>query len=787
MRLIKQLSRSTGSFLSLALIVLFTAHQAAGAEPTFYVATNGDDNNAGTRQRPFATPARARDVVRKAKKTAREPITVYLRGGTYYLHETLVFGPKDSGTAEAPITYAAYKNEKPIISGGRKIQAKWKPYRDGIYMCSLAGTQLADKGFGQLFVDGKRQIRARYPNGDPTDPRIEENFTYLAGADEWPHKEVYYDPDEFTTKKWARPKEAVLHIFGAVNWSTRQFRLAGIDYDRCAIKLGEGGWQQHERFPQRPGTKLNETCRFYIENVFEELDAPREWYFDNRKKILYYKPPDKVDLNNATVEAVLLKNLVEFRGSKENPVHHINLRGLRITQSATTFLEKYSIPSMGDWAIHRGGAVFFDGAEDCSIDNCFFDAVGGNAVFINYYNRRIHIESSLFTEIGESAICLVGKSMLSRDLSYDCPYCGTHHDWGFLPHTDQYAEGCVVKNNLIHDVGIFGKQTAGVFMAVSAKNIISHNEMYNIPRAAICIHDGTYGGHIIEYNDLHHTCRETGEHGTFNSWGRDSWWCQNQSHGRVGDISKRFHPAGDVLRDAKYTTIIRNNRFRDEKGWGIDLDDGSSNYHIYNNLCIGVAIKLREGDLRTVENNIVITPARPPGIQVGCENNSDRIIGNIIVGNTAYDKIEPDGDFKFVKAQGGVIQFTKPPQKGRWIKEIDYNTYFSDVGKFIALPGNMDFEQWRAKGFGLHSVYADPMFVNPAKADYRVKPGSPALKLGFKNFPMDQFGLLPEFPEKWRADEPKLPMYAGLGHTRGRVGRFAETGKTGRKARKPEK
>jgi len=756
----------SGAMLGLAL----SGSPSRAAE--FYVAPTGSDANPGTKGKPFATLARARDAVRDVK--SKGAVTVFVRGGMYYLPETLVFGPQDSGSADAPITYSAYEDEKPTISGGRQIEARWKPYKAGIYMCSIDGTELGKRGFTQLFVNGRRQIRARYPNGDPGDPRIERNFTYLAGADQWPHKEVYYDPLEFTEKKWARPREAVLHIFPKVNWSTRMFRLRGIDYDRRAILLGEGGWQQHERFPTRPGTKLDNTSRFYIENVFEELDDAREWYFDKPNKILYYKPPTGLDIEKAVFEAVVLANLVEFRGSKTEPVHHITLDGFRITQAATTFLDHYSIPSFGDWAIHRGGAVFFEGAEDCTIDTCFFDAVGGNGVFINHYNRRVNVVNSMFTEIGESGICLVGKSMLTRDKSYTCPYCGAPHEWGFLPHTDEFPRECIIENNLIHDVGIFGKQTAAVFMAVNAKNIIRHNEMYNIPRAAMCIHDGTYGGHIIEYNDMHHSCRETSEHGTFNSWGRDSAWCRNQSHGRVGDKSKRSHPAGDVLHDAMYTTVIRNNRFRDEKGWGIDLDDGSSNYHIYNNLCIGVAIKLREGDYRTVENNIVITPIRPPGIQIGCEDNSDRFVRNIIVGNTSMDGIAQDGDFKFAKAQDKLIEFTRPPEKEPWIRQMDYNTYFSDVGKIIAGPGDMDFVAWRAKGYGVHSVYADPMFVNPAEWDYRVKPGSPALKLGFRNFPMDRFGLRPDFPDKWRDDEPKLPVYPGLGHTRGRVGRFAE-------------
>jgi hypothetical protein len=49
----------------------------------------------------------------------------------------------------------------------------------------------------------------------------------------------------------------------------------------------------------------------------------------------------------------------------------------------------------------------------------------------------------------------------------------------------------------------------------------------------------------------------------------------------------------------------------------------------------------------------------------------------------------------------------------------------------------------------------DPLFLNPTAGDFRVQPNSPALKLGFENFPMDQFGVtLPEL--KKLAEAPKI-------------------------------
>jgi len=64
-----------------------------------------------------------------------------------------------------------------------------------------------------------------------------------------------------------------------------------------------------------------------------------------------------------------------------------------------------------------------------------------------------------------------------------------------------------------------------------------------------------------------------------------------------------------------------------------------------------------------------------------------------------------------------------------------------------------DLAGWQQLGFDQHSVFADPLFVDPAKNDFRVRPESPALKVGFKSFEMGKWGLTDKFPEQWR--EPR--------------------------------
>jgi hypothetical protein len=732
----------------------------------FYVAASGNDTNPGTEEKPFATLARARDAVRELMKTVREPVNVLIRGGTYYQEEPLVFGPEDSGTAEGPVTYAAYPGELVTISGGQKLDCEWKPYQDGIVMCELPEVKGGELDFTQLFINGKRQVRARYPNYDDSDPKSFSGYILAAGKVgddvEDPHpgpnddmtfssgapRGITFDPDTFTPiaeGRWAKPEEVVIHIYQAYYWGNLQWRVKDIDWEKHIIWFGHGGQQMGAKWCHTP-CEVNQRSRFYVENVFEEVDTPGEWYLDKEEGILYYIPEDGVDLEMVVVEVPVLQQVVRFLGTQDEPVHHVMLRGFRIAHTASTFLESYEIPSLSDWAIHRGGSVFLNGARDCTIKDCFFDAVGGNAVFMNDYNRGNVVTGCKFTETGDSAICFVGSLETTVGTQRNFPY------------------ECQATNNLIHDCGVFGKQIAGVYISRARRITAGHNEIYSMPRAGICIGDGTWGGHVIEYNHIHETCRETGDHGPFNAWGRDKYWCLVQSHTQY--TANRSHFAGHVKVDAMEPVILRYNFFEETSGWGLDLDDGASNYEIYNNLCVGVSMKLREGAYRTIHNNIWVNGANSPCFHVGNEDNHDRYFRNITVVTIANMKPENDLNFEMGAAYGEIYTLIAPPARGSWLEEIDYNCFYSDLGEFVArvmprsevedresLPEQRrkySLEEWRELGFDRHSVFADPMFVDPENGDYQVKPESPALKLGFENFDISGTGLLPDFPEQWR-------------------------------------
>ena len=109
-------------------------------EIAFYVSPEGNDSWSGDGMaRPFASIGKARDVIRALKKKdgLTQPVTVYLRGGLYELEETIVFTLEDSGTRACPITYTAYEDEEPVVSGGRGITGPWRDYQGEIKVCTI--------------------------------------------------------------------------------------------------------------------------------------------------------------------------------------------------------------------------------------------------------------------------------------------------------------------------------------------------------------------------------------------------------------------------------------------------------------------------------------------------------------------------------------------------------------------------------------------------------------------------------------------------------------------------
>ncbi len=669
-------------FVAVLLLLASSAHAAV----ELYVAPEGNDRSPGTRERPFASLDRARRAVaQRADRT--QPVTVFLAGGTYYLSDTLVFQASDSGTKDAPITYAALPGQTPIISGGQRLQLAWSAYEDGVMQATVPPGTVAD----QLFVNGRRQIMARYPNFDP-------NAAQFNGT----------AADAFSASRaarWADPNGGFMHAMHSALWGDMHYLITGKDAQGNLTYIG--GWQNNRR--SQPHRQFR-----FVENIFEELDTPGEWFVNPKTSTLYFYPPAGVGLDTATIEIVRLPHLIEFRGTQSEPVRFITLQGITFHQAARTFMDNKEPLLRSDWTTYRGGAIFFNGAEDCTIQGATIDQVGGNAVFVSKYNRRITVKDSIISEAGANGVAFVGSPEAVRSPLFEygqtLPFERIDRTPG--PKTEDYPADCLVEDCLIYRTGRFEKQTAPIQISMAMSITVRHCSIYDVPRAGINICDGCWGGHTIEYCDVFDTVKETGDHGSFNSWGRDRYWLPS-----TGSTSNRVAANPDLpLLDVIKPITLANSRWRCDHGWDIDLDDGSSNYRIFNNLLLNGGLKNREGYNRTVENNIIL------GVRDGSfhphvwYNNSHDIFRNNIV-STAYKPINMP--------------------RGPWGELLD-NNILQTPGQIAPAPAAV---LQQASGRDEHSILADVLFVDPNKGNYGVKDNSPALALGFKNFPMDQFGV----------------------------------------------
>jgi hypothetical protein len=662
-----------------------------------YVSPAGRDTNPGTKARPLGSIPAAQRLARQKK--ASGPVTVWIHGGTYYLEEPLVFRAEDSGTAKSPVTYAAIAGEQPVMSGGVALTLDWTPYRNGILMARVPAGLRTD----QLFVNGQRQILARYPNYDP-------NAAYFNG----------WSPDAFSKERaarWHDPRGGFIHSMHRSMWGDFHYVITG--KDATGAVTYEGGWQNNRRMG------MHDKYRF-VENIFEELDAPGEWFLDEKAATLYFYPPAGLDMKSAHIEAVRLRHLVEFRGSESRPVQWVRLRGLTFRHAARTFMDNKEPLLRSDWTVYRGGAIILTGAEDCALEELFLDQVGGNAIFLNNYNRRVAIRRTHISDAGGNGVAFVGDPQAVRSPLFEYNQRQSLRDLDLTPgpKTNNYPAECTLEDSLIERTGRVEKQTAPVEISMAQEITVRHCSIYDVPRAGINISEGTWGGHLIEFNDVFDTVKETGDHGSFNSWGRDRYWeLQDVDANTITAGVNRELPRLDVTKPI----ILRNNRWRCDHGWDIDLDDGSTNYRIYNNLALNGGIKLREGFYRTVENNIMVNNSFHP--HVWFKGSEDVVRRNIVFG-----PYRP-------------IRVPKP-----WGTEVDFNFRHAAGMQGVKPATGLQGQSGRDE----HSVEGDALFVNPAAGDYRVRDNSPALALGFKNFAMDQFGV--QWPELKRiARTPELP------------------------------
>ena len=179
------------------------------------------------------------------------------------------------------------------------------------------------------------------------------------------------------------------------------------------------------------------------------------------------------------------------------------------------------------------------------------------------YNRHVVIDRNEAVWLGQNFIASWGREPERNDKAWNDGTEGTQPRF------------TSITGNFVHEIGHIQKQSSFYFQALSCQSLIKDNIVFNIPRAGINFNDGFGGGAEIESNLLFNTCRESGDHGAFNSWDRLPYITKV----RDGKTPSTVPAVNNV-----HNNFIVANYAAD--GGCLDNDDGSSYYDIHHNFCV---------------------------------------------------------------------------------------------------------------------------------------------------------------------------------------------------------
>jgi len=369
------------------------------AAADFFVSPKGQDNwsgrlaDPGENDGPFATAARARQAVRALRKTWKEqrPVRVVFRGGTYYLDEPLEFGPEDSGAEKAPVVYAAAAREKVVLSGGRRLEGgRWGEVNGRkAWVVDIPEVKEGQWRFRQLFVNGERRPRTRLPKQG--EYRIESLPGYTGDFLRSPTKQFVYAPGNIVPT-WRNLRD--VEVVGITRWLDNRLPIESVDGGTRTVTF-----DRSSLFALLSGSKPGP---YWVENVFEALDTPGQWYLDRPQGRLYYLPRPGEDVTSAEIVAPRLTQVVRVVGRAGAAAHDLRFEG--ITFSHTEWQPPADYASSLQAGIEVPGALVFDDAERCAVTGGRIEHIGNYGVEVNVGCADIEISHNRITDIGAGGI-----------------------------------------------------------------------------------------------------------------------------------------------------------------------------------------------------------------------------------------------------------------------------------------------------------------------------------------------------------------------------------------------
>ncbi|MBN1347083.1 MAG: right-handed parallel beta-helix repeat-containing protein [Phycisphaerae bacterium] len=705
------------------IVALLTSVAVAETPPpnaAFYVAPHGNDAWSGKlpapsvdkTNGPFATLARARDAIRPLLPEMKTDLIVMLRGGAYYVEQTVVFGPEDSGRNGKKVVYTNFPGEQPRLIGGRAITG-WQKHDDNVYRVKLDPAWK----FHQLFAGGVRQTSARHPD---------EGYLRVAqGVKEHPKSQFVYKKGDLP--EWKDWRGAQVYLWAGHDWFSNVLPIKQVDAKTCTISLA---------VPALQDVVKNEDRRYFVQGVREALDRAGEFWRDPETGDLFFWP-GKLPIESLGVVAPTVTRILAVVGPKcETPVHDLVFRGLdlAISKFGDTFVETQGTHGQTPWnePANKEAAVYLEHAERCAVEFCEISNAGYSGISLVWLGRQNRIYGNHLRDCGFHGVLLSG---------YRAEF-GTKMD---LNRDNE------VSNNWIHHCGRLVGQGSGIFVWASGHNKLEHNLIHNSPRYGICVKGQRWGGefpkaigaeainwdnhwdflhsreNLIAHNDVHHVSEDSEDNGFISFWG-------------VGK--------GNVV---DHNLIHDSHRTLGGLGMAVYLDDAADYLTVTNNVIYGIEggsvlrLIFAKGVQNRIENNVLIGGKRTTSGIASFFMAGERVDHHVYRRNIIC---LPNG--------APVYEFMN--WTANRVIESDDNVFNVPNGKvqMKGAPQGDTWERWKsqngAKPFDAHSICGDPLFVDAAKHDYGLKPESPALKLGIKSIDTAGIGLRPDFPKRFGAE-----------------------------------
>jgi hypothetical protein len=692
----------------LAVFLFLSTVRAESPQADLFVAPGGNDAWSGKlpnpaadgKDGPLATLQGARDAIRrlKAQGPLNHPVRVLIRGGVYRVGEPLRFSAEDSGTEKAPITYAAFPGEKPVVSGGLPITG-WTRQGEGPLWKAVAPDVKGGKWyFRQLFVNNRRAIPARLPNAPDTfraaGPGVDYKHNDASRRDPATKLSLRYQNEDL--KPWSKLDDAVVVVYHS--WTTSRHMVKSLDPAKHLVEFtAPSGW---------PMGWWEKNQRYYIEFVREGLDAPGEWYLDRASgEVFYYPRPDE-DMTKVEAIAPRTEEILHLEGDAAagKVVEYLRFEGLSFQHTDWTMPKAEVVDGQANAGL-KTATVFARGARHCVIERSEIAHTGGYALWFERGAKDNRVVQCHIHDLGAGGVRF-GEMNLPNE-------------------PELQAERNEVSNSFIHDGGHVYQAGIGVWIGRSSFNKVQHNEICDFLYSGVSVgwswgyaptsaHDNS-----VEYNHIHHL-----------GWGQLS---------DLGGIYTLGISPGTRL----CSNLIHDVLAYSYGGWGLYTDEGSTGILMENNVVYRVkdgAFHQHYGRENTVRNNVLADSATFGQIR---RSRQEEHISFTLERNLIYGK-----DVPMLGGNWGNGQF-----------KLDYNLYWDPSGKAPVFPGNVDLKKWQEKGQDQHSIVADPKFADPKNCDFHLAADSPALALGFKPIDTSAVGLVG--PPEWvnlpkQIQRPKL-------------------------------